>query len=45
LDKTWALAYAVARLAWCAGDRGVVFPHGTYQMRMVHGCASAPAPG
>lgn len=45
LDKAWALAYSIARKAWCGGERGVIFPNGTYKMRMVHGCACLPAPG
>jgi hypothetical protein len=35
--------YRKLRLAWCAGTRDVVFPAGTYLMRVLHGvqCAGA----
>ena len=37
--------YTDARARRCAGDRDVVFPAGTYQLRVLHGvtCAAAPA--
>lgn len=36
-------AYRDAWVAWCAGDAHVVFPHGTYLMRVLHGVACAGA--
>ncbi|MFK7991031.1 MAG: transposase [Sandaracinaceae bacterium] len=33
--------YAEALAAWCVGDRGVVFPAGTYWMRVHHGASMA----
>ena len=33
--------HEIARLAFAAGDRNVVFPHGTYLMRVRFGCACA----
>ncbi len=43
-NKRWLSAYRAARAAWCAGDRDVEFPAGTYQMRVYHNvqCASGP---
>lgn len=36
-------AYRVARAAWIGGERGVVFPAGTYWLRVVDGvCCAAP---
>lgn len=39
----FARAYRDAWAAWCAGAANVVFPHGTYLMRVVHGvpCAAS----
>ncbi len=34
--------YAVALAAWRAGNRAVVFPAGTYLMRLLHGANCAP---
>ena len=44
--KRFVKGHEEARLAWLAGDRGVVFPAGTYAMRIFHGvrCASAVPP-
>jgi REP element-mobilizing transposase RayT len=41
--KCWEQAYQAARARWCAGVRDVVFPAGTWLLRVVHGvpCASA----
>ncbi len=43
-NKRWLDGYRAARAAWCAGDRDVEFPAGTYQMRIYHSvrCASGP---
>ncbi len=43
-NKHWLGGYRAARTAWCAGDRDVEFPAGTYQMRVYHNvrCASGP---
>ncbi len=35
-------AYAVALLAWRTGNLSVIFPAGTYLMRVLHGVACAP---
>lgn len=42
--RAWLDAYAEALERWRAGDRDVVFPHGTYKMRVVHNVEVAPAP-
>jgi len=44
-DKQWRADYKRALERWRAGDRTVVFPPGTYQMRVLHGvrCAEAQA--
>jgi putative transposase len=41
--KTFEQEYRRARASWCAGIRDVVFPAGTYLMRMMYGvqCAGA----
>lgn len=44
-DRAWGIAYRLARMAWCLGNRSVVFPHGTYKMRIVHDCVCEPEPG
>ncbi len=36
--------YEAALARWTAGDRRVVFPHGTWWMRVHHGVRVAPAP-
>ena len=43
-DRSFTREYRACRRAWCAGDREVVFPAGTYQMRVRFGvrCANAP---
>lgn len=43
-NKRWLAAYREALPRWRAGDRDVVFPAGTYKMRVVHGvpCAAEP---
>ncbi len=40
----WHADYREALAGWCAGARDVVFPVGTYKMRVIHGvrCAEAP---
>jgi putative transposase len=35
--RTFRASYRAAMLEWRAGDRSVVFPAGTYAMRVVHG--------
>jgi putative transposase len=40
-DALFLEAHEAARLAFAAGDRDVVFPHGTYLMRVRFGCACA----
>ena len=44
--REFRMAYARVRRRWVAGDRDVVFPAGTYFLRVVHGvpCALPPAP-
>jgi putative transposase len=44
-NQRWLGAYLTARSRWCEGDRDVVFPAGTYQMRVVHGVTCAQLPG
>jgi hypothetical protein len=41
--KSWQSEYRAARDAWCAGVRDVLFPFGTYLMRVVHGAQCAGA--
>jgi putative transposase len=43
--RVFHLAYESALSGWCAGDRSVVFPAGTYLMRVLHRafCQAAPA--
>jgi hypothetical protein len=43
-DRAWRDAYARALRRWMDGVREVLFPHGTYKMRVLHGVACAPAP-
>ena len=40
--KAFREEYRRARAAFCAGDRDVVFPAGTYQMVERYGCATRP---
>jgi len=44
-DRKWRAAYAQALQHWRNGEREVLFPHGTYQMRVLHGvtCVGPPA--
>ena len=44
-NKLWLSEYRAARTRRSDGDRDVVFPAGTYQLRVLHGvkCAAAPA--
>lgn len=42
--RAWLDAYAEALRRWCAGDHDVVFPPGTYKMRVVHNVNVEPAP-
>jgi hypothetical protein len=44
-NKRWLARYIDALKQWMEGDRSVVFPAGTYKMRVVHGVACALAPG
>ena len=43
-NKRWLREYQTTLKRWRAGDREVVFPAGTYQMRVVHNvrCAEGP---
>ena len=40
----WEDRYGASMTRWRAGDREVVFPEGTYRMRVLHGvnCADMP---
>ncbi len=42
-NRQWDTDYRLALARWRAGDREVVFPAGTYKMRVIHGvhCAEA----
>ena len=42
--KEWYQAYRQAFDAWRAGDREILFPHGTYAMRLREGVACVEAP-
>jgi REP element-mobilizing transposase RayT len=42
-DQTFLSSYRVAWLAWTAGVRDVVFPAGTYLLRVLHGAQCAGA--
>jgi REP element-mobilizing transposase RayT len=42
--RSFVEAHAEALHAWCAGMRDVVFPPGTYAMRVFHGVVCSPAP-
>ena len=44
-NRQWTDDYLEALACWRAGERGVVFPYGTYKMRVVHGvrCAEPPS--
>jgi REP element-mobilizing transposase RayT len=43
-ERQWIAEYEDARLQWPT-DRSVVFPHGTYNMRLLHGVSTAAPPG
>ncbi len=43
--RSFRAAYAAARLRWSAGERDVVFPFGTYQLRVEHAVVCAPLTG
>jgi hypothetical protein len=43
-DKAFVAAHALCRERWLAGDRDVLWPLGTYQMRVMHGAACAQGP-
>ncbi len=40
-SRTWREEYTKALIQWRRGDREVIFPHGTYLMRVLHGVACA----
>ena len=40
--RAFRVSYRDALLKWRAGDRSVVFPAGTYAMRVMHGAHAAP---
>jgi putative transposase len=40
-SREWVMQHRHARVAWDKGDRGVVFPSGTYLMRVRYGVACA----
>jgi putative transposase len=42
--KTFEAEHRDAKKRWCAGERSVVFPAGTYWMRVHHGVAVKPFP-
>jgi hypothetical protein len=44
-NKLWGIAYKAALATWRFGVRDVVFPAGTYRMRVLHGVTCAAAPG
>lgn len=44
-NKAWLAEYNDARRSWAAGLRDVVFPAGTYKLRVQHGVYCAPPPG
>lgn len=43
-ERDWRDAYDAALHRWRAGDRAVLFPPGTYKMRVLHGVSCVPAP-
>ena len=43
-DRAWRGSYERALLDWRSGDRDVIFPYGTYKMRVVHNVFCAPPP-
>ena len=42
--KTFRAEHAECKARWCAGDRDVVFPAGTYWMKKHHGARTEPFP-
>ena len=44
-NRQWQVDYQAALASWRAGERDVVFPAGTYKMRVLHGVQCAEAPG
>ena len=42
--KQWRAHYAEARAQWLAGNRDVLWPHGTYAMRLYHSVPCHPPP-
>lgn len=40
--RVFRAEYRERLIAWRDGDRTVIFPHGTYKMRVLHGVAVAP---
>ena len=44
-NKLWLATYCGALIRWRVGDREVVFPAGTYKMRVVHRARCAEVPG
>jgi putative transposase len=44
-NKRWLALYNDARRRWAAGERDVVFPAGTYKMRVQHGAICAASFG
>jgi hypothetical protein len=44
-NQHWSAAYRRAMARWRAGARDVVFPMGTYKMRLLHGVMCADSPG
>ncbi len=43
-NRHWLDAYRTALRVWRAGIRGVLFPHGTYKMRLLCGVSAAAPP-
>ncbi len=43
-NRQFEADYDAALTRWTAGDRKVVFPHGTWWMRVHHGARVAPCP-
>ena len=42
--QQWLVDYKAARKEWLAGNREVLFPYGTYQMRVGHRACCGPPP-
>lgn len=43
-NAAWDAEYAAARKAFCAGERDVLFPYGTYKLRRYYRVACRPPP-